>query len=245
MNVMELLRSYEERYGLPAGYLSRTRSIESRDGQNTFNPKSGAAGDFQFIPSTAKQYGLANPYDLNQAADAAGRFTRDNMQYLQSKLGRAPTAGELYLAHQQGAGGAVKLLTNPDTPAGQLVGQKAVAWNGGDPNAPALQFANKWVSKFDGGKTPSDTTPSSVTPDTMNVPDYMRPPTEQDTPNAFTVSRDDLKGLLEGFDPEPRAMPKTPDETTQMPTLTPNQPGVAAAAMLTEMLKPRRVRGLL
>ena len=243
MNVAELLRSYEERYGLPAGYLSRTRSIESRDGQNTFNPKSGAAGDFQFIPSTAKQYGLADPYDLKQAADAAGRFTRDNMQYLQAKLGRAPTPGELYLAHQQGAGGAVKLLSNPDTPAGQLVGQKAVAWNGGDPNAPAMQFANKWVSKFDGGKTPTDTTPSSVTPDTTSAPQFMK--AREDNQDALLkVAADDIRGLLDIFEP-PQAMPKTPDEAIPVPTLTPNQTNIGASSMLSEMLKPRRLRGLL
>lgn len=244
MNVVELLRKYEDQYGLPSGYLSRTRSIESRNGQDTYNPKSGAAGDFQFIPSTARQYGLANPYDLEQAADAAGRFTRDNMQYLQSKLGRAPTQGELYLAHQQGAGGAYKLLSNPDTPAGQIVGAKAVAWNGGDPNAPALQFANKWVSKFDGGKTPTDTTPSSVTPDTTNVPSFMKAP--EDNPEALRkIASDDIRGLLDIYEP-PQVMPKTPDEPQPAaPTMTPTSPAPSTASMLTELLKPRRMRGLL
>ena len=246
MNVTDLLRSYEERYGLPSGYLSRTRAIESRNGQNTYNPKSGAAGDFQFIPSTAKQYGLADPYDLNQSADAAGRFTRDNMQYLQAKLGRAPTAGELYLAHQQGAGGAVKLLTNPDTPAGHLVGTKAVAWNGGDPNAPAIQFAGKWTSKFDGGATPSvpqAQANSTVTPDTTNVPGFMKDPMDNDKALRL-VAQDDIRGLLDLFEP-PQVMPKTPDEPVQVPTLTPNQTNIGASTMLSEMLKPRRARGLL
>lgn len=242
MNAMDLLRKFEDQYGIPSGYLSRTRAIESRNGQDTYNPKSGAAGDFQFIPSTARQYGLQNPYDLEQSADAAARFTRDNMQYLQSRLGRAPTQGELYLAHQQGAGGAVKLLTNPDAPAGQLVGAKAVAWNGGDPNAPALQFANKWVSKFDGGKTPNDTTPVSVTPDTTNAPAFMQAP--EDNQDALRkVASDDIRGLLDIFEP-PQPMPKTPDEPAAAPTLTPSQPSAATASLLTEMMR-RRPRGLL
>lgn len=244
MNVMELLRKYEDQYGLPSGYLARTRAIESRNGQNTYNPKSGAAGDFQFIPSTARQYGLKDPYDLEQSADAAGRFTRDNMQYLQSKLGRAPTQGELYLAHQQGAGGAIKLLTNPDTPAGQLVGAKAVAWNGGDPNAPAIQFANKWMSKLDDGRTPSvpqAQANSTVTPDTTNVPAFTKDP--MDNPEALRkVAQDDIRGLLDLFEP-PEVKPKTPDETP-VPTLTPSQPLPATATLLTEMMR-RRPRGLL
>lgn len=238
MSVMDLLRSFEERERLPAGYLARIRSIESADGRNTFNPKSGAAGDFQFIPSTARQYGLKNPYDLSESADAAARFTRDNMQYLQNKLGRTPTAGELYLAHQQGAGGAYKLLSNPDTPAGQLVGNKAIAWNGGDPNAPAMQFANKWVSKFDGGKTP-DASSGGVTPNDSAVRSSAMP-SDKATPNALNVSRADLIGLLDGF---AEAMPKTPSEPMAVPTLNTNDPVVAP--MTIEELMRRRPRGLL
>ena len=37
----------------------------------------GAQGHFQFMPDTAKQYGLADPNDLPQSADAAGRYFRD------------------------------------------------------------------------------------------------------------------------------------------------------------------------
>jgi len=246
MNVMDYMREIEQKYGLPQGYLSRVRQIESRNGQDTFNPKSGAAGDFQFIPSTAKAYNLANPYDFNSAADAAGRFTRDNAAILRNKLGRDPTAGELYLAHQQGAGGATKLLSNPDTPAGQLVGEKAVAWNGGDPNAPAFQFASKWTSKFSDGSTPAVQTAdarSTVTPDTTNVPGFMKDP--MDNQEALKkIASDDIRGLLDLWEP-PQAMPKTPDEPQQAPTLTPSTPSVGTATMLSEMLKPRRLRGLL
>jgi len=246
MNPMDYLREVEQKYGLPQGYLSRVRQIESRNGQDTYNPKSGAAGDFQFIPSTAKAYNLTDPYDFQQSADAAGRFARDNASVLRSKIGRDPSAGELYLAHQQGAGGATKLLTNPDAPAGQLLGTKAVAWNGGDPNAPASQFASKWLAKFSDGSTPS--TPSAqanstVTPDTTNVPGYMKDPMDNDAA-LKKIAQDDIRGLLDLYDP-PEAKPKTPDETMQAPTLTPSSPSVGSATMFSEMLKPRRLRGLL
>lgn len=246
MNPLDYLRQLEQREGLPQGYLSRVWQIESRAGRDTYNPKSGAAGDFQFIPSTAKAYNLTDPYDFNQSADAAARFARDNANVLRNRLGREPSAGELYLAHQQGAGGASKLLSNPDAPAGQVVGTKAVAWNGGDPNAPASQFAAKWTAKFSDGSTPSVTQSqanSTVTPDTTSAPEFMK--NREDNPEAWgKIAQDDIRGLLDIFEP-PQAKPKTPDEPMQAPSLTPSTPSVGTATLLSDLLKPRRLRGLL
>ena len=140
------------KYGLDPSYLPRLAQIESGGNVNAKNPNSTAAGPFQFIRSTAQQYGLANPNDPAQAADAAARLALDNKNALASALGRDPTPGELYLAHQQGAGGAIKLLTNPDAPAAAVVGERAVALNGGRPGMTAGQFASQWVNKFGGGQ---------------------------------------------------------------------------------------------
>lgn len=139
---------YESQYGLPTGYLGRTSWLESRGDVNAKNPNSSAAGPFQFITSTARQYGLENPYDADESTDAASRLGRDNMQFLRSRLGRDPTAAELYLAHQQGAGGAAGLLANPNRPAHEVVGMDAVKLNGGNASMTAQQFANKWINKF-------------------------------------------------------------------------------------------------
>jgi Transglycosylase SLT domain len=43
-------------------------------------------------------------------AAMAGAYTRNNADYLTRQLGRAPTEGELYIAHFLGAGGAAKLI---------------------------------------------------------------------------------------------------------------------------------------
>ncbi len=118
------------------------------------NPVSSAGGLFQFIDGTAKQYGLADRYDPTQAADAAARLTNDNRNLLRQKLGRDPTPGELYLAHQQGGGGALKILQNPDAPAASLVGTKAVIQNGGNQGMLARDFASLWQAKMDGTKPP-------------------------------------------------------------------------------------------
>lgn len=140
----------EATYGLPQGYLTRTRQLESGNNPNAQNPNSSAGGDFQFIDSTARQYGLTDKNDPFASADAAARLGRDNKAALTKALGREPTAGELYLAHQQGAQGAAGLLTNQNAPASGIVGQDAVALNGGDPGMTGGQFANKWLAKFGG-----------------------------------------------------------------------------------------------
>jgi hypothetical protein len=142
----ELFASTEQQYGLPEGYLERTARVESSFNPSAKNPNSSAGGLFQFIDGTAKQYGLADRYDPAQATDAAARLARDNAAILKRTLGRDPTAGELYLAHQQGAGGAVKLLSNPN-----VVGAAAARLNGGA-GLTAGQLAQKWTAKIDGAQ---------------------------------------------------------------------------------------------
>lgn len=143
--------SYEAEHGLPAGYLSRTAQIESAMNPNAKNPKSSAGGLFQFINSTAQQYGLINRYDPTQATDAASRLAADNARQLRRVLGRDPTAAELYLAHQQGGAGASKLLRNPNARAADVVGANAVRLNGGSQNMTAREFAGLWIDKFNKG----------------------------------------------------------------------------------------------
>lgn len=49
--------------------------------------------------------------DPAASAAMAGAFTRGNMDQLQGALGRAPTDGELYIAHFLGPDGATRLIT--------------------------------------------------------------------------------------------------------------------------------------
>lgn len=145
--------------GLPPGYLNQTAYIESG-----FNPNADngiARGAFQFTGPTAKQYGLSNPFDPIASAQAAARLAADNSKFLAGGLGRAPTAGELYLAHQQGAAGALNLLTHPNAPATDIVGRQAVIQNGGSPDMTASQFANLWTSRFN-SVSPNSSSDSTV-----------------------------------------------------------------------------------
>jgi hypothetical protein len=145
----DMFARYEIQAGLPAGYLGTTAFIESRFNPNANNPESSAGGPFQFINSTARQYGLRNKYDWGQATDAATRLASDNASVLRRALGRNPTGAELYLAHQQGSAGAAKLLASPNARAVDIVGRDAVRLNGGNANMTAQQFANLWLKKYD------------------------------------------------------------------------------------------------
>jgi hypothetical protein len=151
----------EAKYGdLPPGVLAKIAQVESAYGEKLVNPKSSARGPFQFMGHIGPEFGLRNErdrLDFDKSTDAAARLTLRNKQELESKLGREVTAGELYLAHQQGARGALKLLSNPNKLARDVVGSDdAVRLNGGDPGkTTAGEFANKWISKVDGSGGPA------------------------------------------------------------------------------------------
>ncbi len=153
--------------GVDPSYMTRLAMVESGGNVNAANPNSSARGPFQFINSTAKQYGLTNPSDPAASADAAARLTLDNKAALTAALGRDPTPGELYLAHQQGAGGASKILGNPNAPIESVVGGEAARLNGAKPGMTAGQFAEKWTGKFadmGGAQQAASAAPAGVNP---------------------------------------------------------------------------------
>lgn len=169
MSTQGHFHALEQQHGLPAGYLARTAQIESGGDPNAQNPNSSAGGMFQFIDSTAQQYGLTNKMDPRASADAAARLAADNAAHLRAALGREPTAAELYLAHQQGAGGAARLLANPDAPATSIVGNDAVTLNGGNTRMSARDFSNKWTGKF-GGQAPAPQIDLNMAYETLSNP---------------------------------------------------------------------------
>ncbi len=65
----------EKQYGLPLGLLSAVQYQESRGDANAVSP-AGAQGAFQFMPNTAKQYGI-DPFDPDQAALGAAKMYAD------------------------------------------------------------------------------------------------------------------------------------------------------------------------
>lgn len=133
----------EAERGLPSGFLAKTRAIESANGTNLVNPNSSARGDFQFIRSTARQYGI-NPMDPYQSARAAADMAASNKAALE-KRGITPDGADLYATHQQGLGGYLKLRS------GQSSGGAEMALNGGAGKTPG-GFLSMWRDKFNSAK---------------------------------------------------------------------------------------------
>jgi hypothetical protein len=159
-------------------YIARLFQIESGGNPNAVTGSNRGLG--QFGPGEEAQFGLNDQNRTDPIAQAAAvqREAALHSGVLGRALGRPPTPGELYLAHQQGIAGGPALLTGGNTPAWQAIrpyyksdamAQKAISGNlpagsGIDPaTATADQFAKFWVSKFEGGQ-PAQSAPLQAIP---------------------------------------------------------------------------------
>ena len=97
---------------------------------------------------------------------------------MRSVLGREPTVGEMYLAHQQGLGGARRLLGNPNADAASLVGGEAVRLNGGRSGMTAAEFASIWTGRADGLLGGQNNVPAH---DPARPPSVFNPPPQGNT----------------------------------------------------------------
>lgn len=132
------IRRAADATGVDFSLLVETARRESALNPNARAGTSSATGLFQFIDSTwldmVRRHGAshgmgAQAAALQRGADAqtrreilalrndpelsarmAAELARENAQTLQTRLGRAPSAGELYAAHVMGPAGAVRLI---------------------------------------------------------------------------------------------------------------------------------------
>lgn len=163
----------EDDAGLPTGFLERTAQIESSGDPSAKNPTSSAGGLFQQIDENAREYGVTNRFDPMQSTKGAVKFAQDNQRKLRSVLNREPTAAELYLAHQQGGGGASALLGNANENVVSVLtrvykgnaerARDAVRLNGGQESMTAGEFANIWINKFNKGVRSPNLSPEVTT----------------------------------------------------------------------------------
>jgi hypothetical protein len=145
--------------GMSPSGMARTFMVES-GGRAEAGAGTSHQGFIQASTDYWKNYGgggsMFNPVD---SAYALARSTAHDRQVLAQTLGRDPSDAELYLAHQQGPGGAKALFANPNLPAADalVVGgayrtremaAKAISGNRGDPNAPASVFTTGWINRF-------------------------------------------------------------------------------------------------
>ncbi len=178
-DIKAIIQDAAARYGVDPDEAIQIGQIESGLDPRAHNA-SGASGIFQFMPSTWAQYGGGkSPFDAYANADAGMRFTRDNIQGLTRALGRKPTVGEIYMAHQQGLGGALTLLKNPDASAAALLGRKRVLQNlpsdmqGQTDSITARDFATLWTNKVTGIKGPSLLSGGGVSNSSSPTSDYQ------------------------------------------------------------------------
>lgn len=132
------IRRAADATGVNFSLLVETARRESALNPNAQAGTSSATGLFQFIDSTwldmvrrhGAEHGLAAQAaalqngasaqtrrdilalrsDPEISARMAGELARENAATLQARLGRAPSAGELYAAHVMGPGGALRLI---------------------------------------------------------------------------------------------------------------------------------------
>ncbi|MES2983998.1 MAG: transglycosylase SLT domain-containing protein [Pseudomonadota bacterium] len=147
---MQILRQAVERHGQPPEmyqFLTHIMRAESGGDNYAKNPNSTATGIFQFIRSTWAQYGNGGDiHDPVAQCDAVVRFTMDNDKVLRGVLGRAPTAGEYYLAHFAGPGGARAVLgASPSTSIRSLLGDGVITANA------SIKFKGKQFADFTSG----------------------------------------------------------------------------------------------
>lgn len=96
--------------GIDPEYLLSNIGVESSFNPKKVNPDTEAFGYYQFLPSTAKEYGIDKNSTVQEQTQAFIQFTNDNKSYLEKQLGRDVDNLDLYMAHWLGRGGASKVL---------------------------------------------------------------------------------------------------------------------------------------
>ncbi len=115
--VMQIVVDAAKRHGIPKDDFLRASFIETggQFNERASNP-SGAKGLFQFMPETAREYGIqGREFDPNASADAAARLYLNNQSAMvrhHERTGQPylsgepnPTGLDMYFAHQQGNAG--------------------------------------------------------------------------------------------------------------------------------------------
>jgi hypothetical protein len=146
MSISDIINSSASQFGVSSSFLNTLSQIESGGNPNANNGV--AFGLFQFTQSTGAQYGITDFFDPQQSANAAAQLARNNYNSLSTVLGQAPADWQLYLAHQQGLGGATALFgADPNQSAAQ-----ALADYGVSPSVAVKSITGNLGSDFQGNK---------------------------------------------------------------------------------------------
>jgi hypothetical protein len=118
----------------------------------------GADGKYHVAGAEARRAVMDLRLDPHASSLMAGELASDHAAYLKGRVGREPTAGELYAAHFLGPQGSAKLIeavqSAPGTVAAHLFpdaarANKTIFYHGGQANSVAQVYAN--LTKTAGG----------------------------------------------------------------------------------------------
>lgn len=92
-------------------WLDMVRKYGDQHGLGAMASRISVSGGRPHVSDAASRKAILDlRYDPELSARMAGELARENAATLQSNLGRAPSAGELYAAHVMGPAGATKLI---------------------------------------------------------------------------------------------------------------------------------------
>ena len=166
-----LIGKHARAHGVDPGVAQTLAGIES--GGNPNNTTGSYKGLFQLSNSEFRKYGgRGNIYNPAENTRVAMKKLAANSRSMSKKLGRAPTATELYMWHQQGAGGSIAHLTAPNRKAWQSMystgegkgkgarWSKLAIWGNVPPkykkmwgsveNVSSAEFVAMWTAKVEG-----------------------------------------------------------------------------------------------
>ncbi|MDQ3472739.1 MAG: transglycosylase SLT domain-containing protein [Acidobacteriota bacterium] len=138
-----LILESAKRYGIDPRILSIVCFIESRYRLDAISPK-GARGPMQFMPDTARRYGLQDPHDPRAAMDAAAHYLRDLLVRFNGRL-------DLALAAYNAGEGTVESflrgrplrLTN-----GKVINPRGLITSGVPPYRETQEYVNSAIALF-------------------------------------------------------------------------------------------------
>jgi hypothetical protein len=172
-------------------------SIESNFGRAADRAGSQYQGVYQLGRDAQAQVG-------GKDVEHGVRFLAQTKKDLTDKLGRAPADWEVYLAHQQGTAGASALLANPNQSAADALAPayggnrdqaaRAIGGNGGNPDAPASQFVQKWRNTYESRSAKLGAPGAAPSPTATTAP--STPPAAAGAPEPITAVGDSLAAHL-------------------------------------------------
>jgi hypothetical protein len=132
----------------------------------------GAGGRYHVRGGEARATVMDLRLDPHAAALMAGELAADHAAYLRGRVGREPTAGELYVAHVLGPQGSAKLIdavrVSPGASAAAMFPQaaganRAIFYQSGRPATVAQVYAN--LTAAPGGDAPAAAAPPAESSD--------------------------------------------------------------------------------